>query len=237
MANPWTFGNNNNVAWGHPGGVAPVPAGPPPLPWVQQVASPGIRQIMNAGGQNASFWSRFIIKKFEVNNFFAYYRAGLGNDPQKPWLHTNSIQNPRSVLYRDVSKYRRVLPPWENIDRADSSVVQRAPQRWRRYRAPPPSSGRQPTWLSAERKGGASAKNYQDLFASKGADINIKKILGAGGNGVALLCDAPTATPGRRKKFVLKASLRGQDMTKEKMYVTVGLASTCIKSQVLSTPG
>lgn len=72
--------------------------------------------------------------------------------------------------------------------------------------------------------GFARARRLQNALDRGRIPIRLLRILGNGTNGVAVLCDAPDGVPvgGRRKRFVLKAEIHGQQtMATEKQHMMV----------------
>lgn len=226
MAQP--FPSNNSMPWAPEvqaranvrvpsGGGAAAISG---LPWVQRPKPLSLEQALE--GPDADYWHDFMDAKSETNNFFAYYRAGRSSERGEPWKLSNAVRNPASILYRTMAeKFGRIAGPWENIYRPDGPLG--VPRRATQSRYPPRLPSNDPRVRARlDSKGRASSRRIQDLMNERGINIQIKKILGAGGNGVALLCDGPSETPGQRGgNCVLKAHIRGGSMRSEKELMMV----------------
>lgn len=173
-------------------------------------AAPAALADPTASGSRS--WDDFFKKKFEVNNFFAYYRVGRSMEPGEPWSYANALRDPASIQLRYHSEFRRLWGPFENIYFAGGP---RPPPTWQQYT--PPRRNRR---AKLDRIGMQSAITIQANFTRGKTSLRVRKILGAGGNGLALLCDAESAVANvRAKPFVLKAHLRGGDMREEKIYM------------------
>lgn len=190
------------------------------MPWIEDKMPSELARGLN--GPHRAYWAGFLKAKFDVNNFFAYYRAGRALEPGEPWKWENAAKNQNSILYKTrMGKFGRIAGAWETIYQPDGALG--IPRRATRQRYPvplPPNDPRKKASLDS--RGRASSRRIQALMQAKGIDIQVKRILGAGGNGVALLCDAASQARGRRgREFVLKADIRGNSMREEKDYMMV----------------
>lgn len=169
-------------------------------------------------GPERALWLAFVELKFQTNNFFAYYRAGRSGEPGEPWSLANAMRDPTAILcaLEDPTNRPQKPTPWEGIYGLDPKARKRSPRPFMR----PEPRGPGPSRLDLA--GDESARNLQAEFKLKDTSIRVLRILGAGGNGIALLCDAESTTRGvRAKKFVLKTTMRGSSMRAEKAYMTV----------------
>lgn len=186
------------------------------------VAAPAALDQPDESGSRS--WNDFLAKKFSLNNYFAYYRAGLDRDPREPWATAYASQNPDSILYKDLHNYRRIRDPWENVyNLAGSEIQQReAPIFYTAARA-----GDERRQVAINQRGAQGVTRAQWFLAQASqTNIRILRVLGAGGFGVALLCQADHFIPGLTERpFVLKADIQGESMRLEKAYTRVSSAS------------
>lgn len=181
------------------------------VPWRQATVPRSRRIDLFFGRTTQQYWDLFDATKFEVNNYFAHYRAGYASVPGKLWNLQNAARDPASVLYDTYGTFRRIRGPWTQI--YDSIDVQVRGGRRRFRNTPSAGAWRSPRVISM-------ARRIQRLIDKSGFPIRVLKILGNGTYGVALLCDTPSG--GRRKRFVLKAELDGQQsMGEEKRHMLV----------------
>lgn len=164
--------------------------------------------------RQADYWNTFEIAKFNVNNYFAHYRRGLSRSIGQPWRFEMAAGNPERQLYRHHLQNRRIRGPWENI-----CLEIPAQQTGGRQRFRPLSSG-SPRGV----RGLEQARSLQQTIDKNGFPFRVIKILGAGGNGVAVLCDTADIAQGggARKRFVVKMGLDGAaPMGVEKLHMMV----------------
>lgn len=201
----------------------------PGVPWGARQPPRELLQGLN--GDDADYWHDFLDERFELNNYFAYYRAGRSGEKGEPWKLENALKNPDSILYRDLlENFGRIAGSWENIYRPDRypgvpGVPRQAVQKEYPPRRPTNDPRRKAKLVA---RGGAAGRRIEESMKSRGIDIRIKRILGAGGNGVALLCDGSSDVPDvRGKRFVLKAEINNGDMSEEKDLMMVCLIASC----------
>lgn len=156
------------------------------VPWVQKSSGHGVVR----GDPD---WEDFLDLKFRMNEFFARHRQGL------------SIFDPSEAagapFFMNRFQFKRIMPPWENIYAAD--VPYNRPLMNRR----PPGQAHNNAKQFSRRD---IFKLHSNLWKA-GCKFYILRVLAAGGNGVALLCelDGQGAGPNGDRKFVIKADLRG----------------------------
>lgn len=151
--------------------------------------------------RQADYWNTFEIAKFKVNDYFAHYRRGLSRAIGQPWRFEMAAGDPERQLYRHHLQNRRIRGPWENI------YLETLPQEFGgRQRFRPVSSG-----SPRGERGLEQARSLQQAIDRNGFPFRVIKILGAGGNGVAVLCDTADVAQGggARKRFVVKMGLDG----------------------------
>lgn len=185
---------------------------------------------MSIGDDSDYFWKSFKQAKYEVNHYFAHYRRGYRSADQ-PWKYAKAAQDPGSRLFRHAKQFRRIRGSWENIYQV----------------APPRRAGGMIAFnririSSPQRTDGEFGVNrMQDIFDHNRVPFRALKLLGAGGNGVAILCDThdPDLGVEIRRRFVVKVVLRGEDsMEEEKGHMMVRMKVNCFGlSQPPCKPG
>lgn len=178
------------------------------VPWRQA------SRRMSMDGRRQDYWNNFELVKFNVNNYFAHYRRGLSRVTGQPWRYEVAAEDPARQLYRHHFQNRRIRGPWENVYLETPPQQAGGRQRFRRLPSGSPRNGRVLE----------QARSLQQAIDRNGFPFRVIKILGAGGNGVAVLCDtADVAQGGRaRKRFVVKMGLDGAaPMTAEKHHMMV----------------
>lgn len=180
--------------------------------------------------------------KAHINNYFAYWRIGAADDPDKPW---NDPNVPALAQSQTLQASTPSLPPssaaaaaaaasrWDRRmyeggeDLADLFTMQESYKLDYRLGITSKAPG-----IGNNRKRDrtpAAVKRVVDGFAPTarrlGIDVEFVRILGYGGNGVASLFKiGKRHVEGGRRKFVLKQVLRaGSSLSKEKEYTTVRL--------------
>lgn len=176
------------------------------LPWISGRVPYEIEEgVSGYGEEPPDYWLTFLQARFEANNYFAQWRAGRRPrlDDRRPWTLEFAQQNPEFAMLPTTS-FRRWQGPWENIylPVAPGFEAQAPVQEPIDPDAAIPGNRA----ATLQEIGGAMARQVRSYFTDNAkVDVRIRKILGAGGAGVALLCDAASADPATRaKKFVLK---------------------------------
>lgn len=172
------------------------------------------RRISMDDPRQANYWDTFEIAKFNVNNYYAYYRRGLARAIGDPWRFENAARKPSRQLYRHHLQARRIRGLWENIYR--ESLPERDGGRLR-FRPVTPGHPR-------DGRAHDQARMLQQTIDANAFPFRVLKTLGAGGNGVAVLCDTDDVAQGggARKRFVVKMILDGaapMDVEKRHMLV------------------
>lgn len=190
--------------------------------------------------------NRFICKKAELNNYFAYWRLGGAHDTNEPWNNPN--RPPLAAPYTLIDPSILLSPPARRWD-WDRRMYQGAADlaglfqlqdthKWdfrldnRAGSASTTTTTTSQTGAKAAIKAGglrgqrkdrtpAHVKRVVDGFAPTvrrlGVDIDLVRVLGYGGNGVASLFRISKTGGGTTKKFVLKQTLTpGSNLTTEK---------------------
>lgn len=172
------------------------------------------RRISMDDQRQANYWDTFEVAKFNVNNYFAYYRRGLFRAIGEPWRFENAANNPARQLYRHHLHFRRIRGLWENIYRESPPERDGGRQRFRALSLGHPRDGRAHD----------QARMLQQAIDANRFPFRVLKTLGAGGNGVAVLCDTDDVARGggARKRFVVKMILEGAaPMDVEKLHMLV----------------
>lgn len=197
--------------------------------------------------QGDSRLRRFPDFRFQINNYFEYFRSGrlyeYKNRGEEPW---NDLNNPQLALVSRDS--RRIVGSWNRIysNRSFADII-RAQNPFRsRYGGRGNSGGGGRNNPRASRhpedkhldsphphlvvvivadNGMLIDNGVQRLrgaLQAQGVNVRYLRILGAGGNGLAALFDIQHGTADPPKKFVVKTSLDPRsDMALEKYFMVV----------------
>lgn len=157
--------------------------------------------------------TEFEVKKWALNDYFGYYRSGNDegrclNDGHAPW------QTARYFPGYHVAPDPRQLPArpkeWNDIYKQQTSSSLETHTDTSRY----PAAQQPTTLLSPDEEPdpmrGEMARVTQlqsDSIQNSDIPIEIKRVLGKGGMGLALLCTSSSPARGGPREFCLKVDL------------------------------
>lgn len=198
---------------------------------------------------------RLFFKKAELNNYFAYWRLGGAHDTSEPW---NNPDNPALASPYTLPDPSTGLSPaarrwdWDRrmyLGAADLAGLFQLQDSYRQDFRSEAATGSASTAAkttspkTAIRTGSlrgqakdrtpAHIKTIVDGFAPSvrrlGVDIDLVRVLGYGGNGVASLFRMGKTGGGSKRMFVLKQSLKAErNLAKEKQITKVRFVSQLV---------
>lgn len=155
----------------------------------------------------------FEVKKWALNDYFGYYRSGndegrLMNDGHAPWQTAQYF--PGYHVAPDPRQLQARPKEWNEIYKQQTSSSLEIHTDTSRYpAAPQPTILLSPDEVPDPMRGEAArvAQLQSSSINNFSIPINIKRVLGKGGMGLALLCASSSPAPGGPREFCLKADL------------------------------
>lgn len=171
--------------------------------------------MASSQGKSKILWplTDFEVKKWALNDYFGYYRSGNDegrsmNDGHAPW------QTAKYFPGYHVAPDPRQLPArpkeWNDIYKQQTSSNLNIHTDTSRYpAAPQPTIMLSPDEVPDPMRGETARVTQIQSSSIRNFDIpvNIKRVLGKGGMGLALLCTSSSPAQGGPREFCLKADL------------------------------